>query len=159
MGYVLQTDFLLPFLTVRETLRFAARLRLPASHSAADKRAVVEALILELGLKDVADTRVGGQRVRGISGGEARRVTAACQLVTDPALLYCDEPTTGLDAFTTRNLVETLAAVHAMAVAAGATEAAAYAVRVVPVDLIRTALPHAGAETAAAVKAGLAKLK
>ena len=113
MGYVLQTDFLLPFLTVRETLRFAARLRLPASRSAADKRAVVEALILELGLKDVADTRVGGQRVRGISGGEARRVTAACQLVTDPALLYCDEPTTGLDAFTTRNLVETLAAVAA----------------------------------------------
>ena len=113
VGYVLQTDFLLPFLTVRETLRFAARLRLPASRSAADKRAVVEALILELCLKDVADTRVGGQRVRGISGGEARRVTAACQLVTDPALLYCDEPTTGLDAFTTRNLVETLAAVAA----------------------------------------------
>ena len=113
VGYVLQTDFLLPFLTVRETLRFAARLRLPASRSAAAKRAVVEALILELGLKDVGDTRVGGQRVRGISGGEARRVTTACQLVTDPALLYCDEPTTGLDAFTTRNLVETLAAVAA----------------------------------------------
>ena len=113
VGYVLQTDFLLPFLTVRETLRFAARLRLPASASRQHKRAVVEALITELGLKDVADTRVGGQRVRGISGGEARRVTTACQLVTDPALLYCDEPTTGLDAFTTRNLVETLAAVAA----------------------------------------------
>lgn len=55
--------------------------------------------------------------------------------------------------------VDTLVAVHAMAVAAGASEAAAYAVRVVPVDLIRTALPHADEATAAAVKAGLAKLK
>jgi hypothetical protein len=43
VGYVLQMDFLLPFLTVRETLRFAARLRLPASRPRADKMAVVEA--------------------------------------------------------------------------------------------------------------------
>mgnify|MGYP002631129396 CR=1 FL=1 len=53
----------------------------------------------------------------------------------------------------------TLAAVHDMALAAGASEAAEYARRVVPVDLIRTALPHAGEEVAAAVKAGMAKLK
>jgi len=55
--------------------------------------------------------------------------------------------------------VDTLAAVHDMALAAGASEAAEYARRVVPVDLIRTALPHAGEEVAAAVKAGMAKLK
>jgi ABC-type multidrug transport system ATPase subunit len=82
----------------------------PGPHARA---ALPQALILELGLKDCAATRVGGQRVRGISGGEARRVTTAVQLVTDPALLFCDEPTTGLDAFTTRNLVETFAAVAA----------------------------------------------
>jgi ABC-type multidrug transport system ATPase subunit len=72
-----------------------------------------QALILELGLKDVADTRCGGRHGRGISGGEARRVTTAVQLVTDPALLFCDEPSTGLDAFSTLSLVETLAAVAA----------------------------------------------
>ncbi len=55
--------------------------------------------------------------------------------------------------------VDTLVAVHAMAVEAGAAEAAAYAVRVVPVALIRTALPHAGEAQADAVKAGLAKLQ
>ncbi len=56
---------------------------------------------------------MGGQRVRGISGGEARRVTVGLQLVHAPALLLCDEPTTGLDAAAARALVDTLAAVAA----------------------------------------------
>ena len=39
---------------------------------------------MEMGLKDVADSRIGGSIIRGISGGEQRRVTIAIQLLKDP---------------------------------------------------------------------------
>lgn len=68
----------------------------------------VENVILELGLKDVADSRIGNEMVRGISGGEKRRVSIASQLLTDPAVLFLDEPTTGLDSFNAQNIVQTL---------------------------------------------------
>ncbi|KAF9350953.1 hypothetical protein BGX26_010920 [Mortierella sp. AD094] len=113
--YLQQEDHLLPFITVRETLRFAADLRLPTL-TKQKKEELIESLILELGLKDCADTRVGdahdyeaGQGgIRGISGGERRRVSAAIQLLTRPNLLVCDEVTPGLDAFTALELVKTL---------------------------------------------------
>lgn len=44
----------------------------------------------------------------GISGGEKRRVSVGCQLLLNPSLIFMDEPTTGLDAFTSHNLIETL---------------------------------------------------
>ena len=68
-----QDDFLLPYLTVRETLIFAASLRLPRSVSQADKEAIVDQTIVELGLGDAADVFVGGPFRKGISGGEKRR--------------------------------------------------------------------------------------
>jgi len=46
----------------------------------------VAQVITEMGLKDVADSRVGGSIIRGISGGEQRRVTIAIQLLRDPGL-------------------------------------------------------------------------
>lgn len=74
IGYVRQEDVLLPYLTVRETLHFAAALRLPASVSSEQKDLIVEQTIAELGLKDAADTLVGGAFRKGISGGEKRRL-------------------------------------------------------------------------------------
>ena len=44
----------------------------------------VQKIIMEMGLKDVADSRIGGSIIRGISGGEQRRVTIAIQLLKDP---------------------------------------------------------------------------
>ena len=43
---------------------------------------------MEMGLKDVADSRIGGSIIRGISGGEQRRVTIAIQLLKDPGKIY-----------------------------------------------------------------------
>ncbi|KAG8687621.1 hypothetical protein FRC08_011882, partial [Ceratobasidium sp. 394] len=60
VGFVRQHDHLLAHLTVRETLECAAALRLPASISAETRRLVVEQTIQELGLRDAADTVVGG---------------------------------------------------------------------------------------------------
>lgn len=108
IGYVRQDDFLLPYLTVRETLTVSAALRLPASVDTKTRTAIVEQTILELGLIDAADTIVGGPFRKGISGGEKRRLSIGCTLVTMPSVLVCDEPTTGLDSFTAYQLLLTL---------------------------------------------------
>ncbi|KDE04252.1 hypothetical protein MVLG_05280 [Microbotryum lychnidis-dioicae p1A1 Lamole] len=94
IGYVRQEDFLLPYLTVRETLTFAAALRLPRSVTRQQREAIVEQTINELGLRDAAETIVGGPFRKGISGGEKRRLSIGCVLVTLPSVLVLDEPTT-----------------------------------------------------------------
>ncbi|KAF9159252.1 hypothetical protein DFQ26_006751 [Actinomortierella ambigua] len=116
VGYLQQHDFLMPFLTVRETLTYAAHLRLPRTMSSNDKAALVELVLLELGLKGCANTMVGdpggGESgsggVRGISGGERRRVSAGVQLLTNPKMLLCDEVTSGLDAFSSYEVMKSL---------------------------------------------------
>uniref|UniRef100_A0A8C6WPL4 ATP-binding cassette, sub-family G (WHITE), member 2a n=1 Tax=Neogobius melanostomus TaxID=47308 RepID=A0A8C6WPL4_9GOBI len=99
-GYVVQDDVVMGTLTVRENLRFSAVLRLPASISRQEKEEKVERLIQELGLGKVADSRVGTQMIRGISGGERKRTNIGMELIIDPSVLFLDEPTTGLDAST-----------------------------------------------------------
>ena len=66
-------------------------------------------MLEELGLAHVAGSQVGGSSgIRGVSGGERRRVTIGLELVIDPAILVLDEPTSGLDSFTALNLMGTL---------------------------------------------------
>jgi len=65
-------DGLLPSLTVRETLRFAASLRLPYLSNQA-KHQKAEELLFRLGLKNCANTLIGSEVIKGISGGEKRR--------------------------------------------------------------------------------------
>ncbi|ROW08907.1 hypothetical protein VMCG_02679 [Cytospora schulzeri] len=108
-SYVCQDDnALLPSLTVRETLHFAAALRLPSFMSKAEKHSRAEEILLKMGLKDCADNLIGNELLKGISGGEKRRVTIAVQILTDPRILLLDEPTSGLDAFTASSIIEVL---------------------------------------------------
>ncbi|XP_027170114.1 ABC transporter G family member 10-like [Coffea eugenioides] len=94
-GYVTQDEALFPLLTVEETIRYSARLRLRVGREVAKKR--VQELLKELGLDHVADVRIGSESGRGISGGEKRRVSIGVDLVHDPAVVLIDEPTSGLD--------------------------------------------------------------
>jgi ABC-type multidrug transport system ATPase subunit len=72
-------------------------------------QARVEGVLYELGLEHVAGSQVGGSSgIRGISGGERRRVTIGMELVIDPSILILDEPTSGLDSYTAVNLMTTL---------------------------------------------------
>lgn len=101
----MQQDVLIPSLTIRETLQYSADLRLREASTNAERREIVEEVILELSLKEAANTRV-----MYCSGGEKRRTSLAIQLLSNPSVLYLDEPTTGLDATSALHLVTTLEA-------------------------------------------------
>ncbi|BBN16152.1 ATP-binding cassette, subfamily G (WHITE), member 2 [Marchantia polymorpha subsp. ruderalis] len=105
-AYVMQDDLLFPMLTVKETLRFAAELRLPSS--SAEKSSRVREVIKQLNLSKVEDTIIGDEGHRGVSGGERRRVSIGKEIVHDPLLLFLDEPTSGLDSANAYTVVETL---------------------------------------------------
>lgn len=107
-AYVMQQDILLPMLTVRETLFYAADLRLPPPTTVEERTRIVEDVILELGLKECANTRIGNDVHKGCSGGEKRRTSLGVQMLANPSVLFLDEVTTGLDATSAYQLVRTL---------------------------------------------------
>jgi ABC-type multidrug transport system ATPase subunit len=107
-AYVQQDDNFFSMLTTQETLETHASLLLPASVPESERAARVERLLAALGLSRVAGSRVGGQRARGLSGGERKRLAIACELIASPSLLFLDEPTTGLDAFQAGKVVDAL---------------------------------------------------
>lgn len=95
-------------LTVREQILYAARLALSGEVTEAQKIARVDRIIQELGLSKAANTYIGSEIVRGVSGGERRRAAIGVELVTDPSLIFLDEPTTGLDSFNALNVMTSL---------------------------------------------------
>ena len=107
-AYVEQEDALFALSTVRETLMFAAQLRLGPEVPLEEKKRAVELVIADLGLVAAADTCVGNEVIRGVSGGERKRVAIGMDLLHDPKLIFMDEPTSGLDAFQALNVMTTL---------------------------------------------------
>lgn len=108
MGYVDQEDTLLPTLTVYETVLYSALLRLPREMSYEAKVYRTLQTMEELGILGIKDSRIGESGKRSISGGEKRRVSIACELVTGPSILFLDEPTSGLDSYNAYNVIEAL---------------------------------------------------
>ncbi|OWK06994.1 ABCG2 [Cervus elaphus hippelaphus] len=86
-GYVVQDDVVMGTLTVRENLQFSAALRLPTTMKNHEKNERINMVIQELGLDKVADSKVGTQFTRGVSGGERKRTSIAMELITDPSIL------------------------------------------------------------------------
>ncbi|KAI3404568.2 ADP1 [Candida oxycetoniae] len=108
VGFVDQEDHLIPTLTVYETVLNSALLRLPRSMTFEQKQTRVVEVLNELRILGIKDRVIGSNFKRGISGGEKRRVSIACELVTSPSILFLDEPTSGLDSYNARNVVECL---------------------------------------------------
>jgi ATP-binding cassette subfamily G (WHITE) protein 2 len=95
VGYVVQDDIVSGTLTVRENLAFSANTRLPTTIRAEKRRQRVDQIIQQLGLEACADTRIGTEFLRGVSGGERKRTCIGMELVLAPKILFLDEPTTG----------------------------------------------------------------
>ncbi|KAK9118576.1 hypothetical protein Scep_016669 [Stephania cephalantha] len=107
-AYVRQEDLFFSQLTVRETLSLAVELQLSDRLSMEERDEYVDNIIYRLGLVNCADSNVGDAKVRGISGGEKKRLSLACELIASPSVIFADEPTTGLDAFQAEKVMETL---------------------------------------------------
>eukprot|EP01035_Chromulina_nebulosa_P016809 gene16809-22292_t len=106
-GYVKQSDALFPFLTVKETVRFASYLRIP-NKTRAEKNEIADNTIKLLHLDDCEDTIVGDEQNKGISGGQKRRVSIAVDIIHQPKAIFLDEPTSGLDSSTAYSVVNSL---------------------------------------------------
>lgn len=97
-----------PYMTVRETLDFRVELKLGSQLTKTARDNKVQDLIDMLGLTKAADTIVGNTKVRGISGGERKRLSIAVEMISSPSVIFLDEPTSGLDSTAAITLVQTL---------------------------------------------------
>ncbi|XP_072946732.1 protein scarlet-like isoform X1 [Epargyreus clarus] len=91
-GFVPQEDLAIEDLTVAEHMEFMARLMMDKRSTSAARARRVHQLLGELGVVNCNRTKL-----KALSGGERKRVSLAVQLLNDPPILFCDEPTTGLD--------------------------------------------------------------
>lgn len=91
-AYVQQDDLFIGSLTTREHLIFQAMLRMGRSVPYDQKVRRVNEVLNELSLRKCANTVIGTPgRVKGLSGGERKRLSFASETLTDPHLLLCDE--------------------------------------------------------------------
>ena len=103
VGFVPQEDIVHDELSVRETLNYAASLRLRQDATAGGRREVVSRVLKDLNLLEHQD-----KFANQLSGGQRKRLNVAVELINSPSLLFLDEPTTGLDTASERELVQCL---------------------------------------------------
>ncbi|KAM7287217.1 ATP-binding cassette sub-family G member 5 [Ixodes scapularis] len=103
-GYVARRVTLVPGVTVRQTLHFAAKLTVASKVSGSVKRGRVKQVMADLALNQVSN-----KEVSTLSVNEYRRLSIAMELVRDPVLIVLDEPTADLDPLNTYFVVSILA--------------------------------------------------
>ncbi|KFK40223.1 hypothetical protein AALP_AA3G346600 [Arabis alpina] len=108
IGFVTQDDVLFPHLTVKETLTYTAHLCLPKTLTRQQKEQRAFDVMQELGLERCQYTMIGGAFVRGVSGGERKRVSIGNEIMINPSLLFIDEPTSSLDSTTALRTIQML---------------------------------------------------
>lgn len=107
VGYIPQDDLLMEDLTVFENLYYAARLcfgQLPKEECAER----VERLLVQLGLTEIRNLKVGSPLQKIISGGQRKRLNIGLELLREPTILFVDEPTSGLSSRDSENIMDLL---------------------------------------------------
>lgn len=101
--YITQDDRLQPLLTVLENMRCAADLKLDSDTPHYEKEEIIEMVLTHLGLYEAQNTRAAR-----LSGGQKKRLSIALELISNPMVMFLDEPTTGLDSASCRQVVRLL---------------------------------------------------
>jgi ABC-type multidrug transport system ATPase subunit len=107
IGYVPQDDLLIDELTVFQNLYYAAKL---CFNHYTDKQIIdlVMRTLINLGLTEIRDLKVGSPLNKTISGGQRKRLNIALELLREPTILFVDEPTSGLSSRDSENIMDLL---------------------------------------------------
>src|SRR5258708_16387851 len=107
IGFVPQDDLLIEDLTVYQNLYFASKLCF--SHLSEEE---IDFLVLktldDLGLNEAKDLKVVSPLEKTISGGQRKRLNIGLELLREPAVLFVDEPTSGLSSRDSENIIDLL---------------------------------------------------
>jgi ABC transport system ATP-binding/permease protein len=107
IGYIAQDDFLMEDLTVFENLFYNSKL---CFKNLSDEEIIsrVDKTLLNLGLLEIKDIKVGNPMNKKISGGQRKRLNIALELIREPSVLFVDEPTSGLSSRDSENVMDLL---------------------------------------------------
>lgn len=107
IGFVPQDDLLIEDLTVYQNLYYAARLCF-SNKSEGEIDTLVNRVLEDLGLSETRHLKVGSPLKKTISGGQRKRLNIGLELLREPAVLFCDEPTSGLSSRDSENIIDLL---------------------------------------------------
>ena len=107
IGFIPQDDLLIEDLSVFENLYFSARLCF-GHYSKKQTIALVEKVLLSLGLSEIGNLKVGSPLQKTISGGQRKRLNIGLELLREPTVLFVDEPTSGLSSRDSENIMDLL---------------------------------------------------
>jgi len=108
IGYVPQDDIIHKELSVFKTLYYAAKLRLPDDTTDEEINRRIDKVIQSLNLDQDKDKDIRNSKVASLSGGQRKRISIAVELLTEPTILFLDEPTSPLDPETIENFLKSL---------------------------------------------------
>lgn len=107
IGFVPQDDLLIEDLTVYQNLYYAAKLCF-SKKSETEIHTLVVKVLDDLGLSEIRHLKVGSPLNKTISGGQRKRLNIGLELLREPAVLFCDEPTSGLSSRDSENIIDLL---------------------------------------------------
>lgn len=107
IGFIPQDDLLIEELTVYQNLFFSAQLCF-GHCSRKELHALVDKVLLSLGLSEIKDLKVGTPLQKTISGGQRKRLNIGLELLREPSVLFVDEPTSGLSSRDSENIMDLL---------------------------------------------------
>jgi ABC-type multidrug transport system ATPase subunit len=107
IGYVSQDDLLIEELSVFQNLFYNAKLCFDNLTDEQISKRVLEVLI-SIGLDQAKDLKVGSPMEKTVSGGQRKRLNIALELIREPAVLFVDEPTSGLSSRDSENIMDLL---------------------------------------------------
>ncbi|MFA7272987.1 MAG: ATP-binding cassette domain-containing protein [Crocinitomicaceae bacterium] len=105
IGYISQDDVLLEELTVYQNLLFNAQLCFRDLDEISIHKKVLK-ILHDVGLHEIKNLKVGSVEEKVISGGQRKRLNIALELIREPAILFVDEPTSGLSSRDSENIMD-----------------------------------------------------